>query len=311
MTLKAPFPYFGGKSLIADTVWETFGPGVRNYVEPFAGSLATLLARPSPRVGPETVNDWSCGLVNAWRAIRSDPAGLAELCVDAVSEVDAEARNNYLVQNADTLRRRLGDPDFSDVKLAAWWIKGACEWIGSGYNSGEGPWAWTPEEGWSKRGTGVNRQLPHLGNAGKGVNRQLPHLGDAGKGYRQQRVDWLLDWFSALSDRLAGVRIACGDWKRVLGPSSTVKHGTTAVFLDPPYEGTEYVYGKGGDLTLSQECFDWCVEHGTDPKLRIVLCGRGVEHDGLLLLGWRRHEWKTRKGYGSDSAETLWTNCNP
>ncbi len=43
--LKAPFPWFGGKSRVAHLVWERFGD-VGNYVEPFAGSLATLLGRP-------------------------------------------------------------------------------------------------------------------------------------------------------------------------------------------------------------------------------------------------------------------------
>jgi DNA adenine methylase len=42
-TLKAPFPWFGGKSIIAPEVWERFG-NVQNFVEPFAGSLAVLLA---------------------------------------------------------------------------------------------------------------------------------------------------------------------------------------------------------------------------------------------------------------------------
>ena len=56
--LKAPFPYFGGKSRVALQVWERFGD-VANYVEPFAGSLAVLLGRPTePKT--ETVNDLDC-----------------------------------------------------------------------------------------------------------------------------------------------------------------------------------------------------------------------------------------------------------
>ena len=43
--IKAPFPWFGGKSRVAPLVWERFGD-VRNYVEPFMGSLAVLLGRP-------------------------------------------------------------------------------------------------------------------------------------------------------------------------------------------------------------------------------------------------------------------------
>ena len=56
--LKAPFPWFGGKSRVAHIVWEAFG-NCDNYVEPFAGSLAVLLARPHPPQ-TETVNDLDC-----------------------------------------------------------------------------------------------------------------------------------------------------------------------------------------------------------------------------------------------------------
>jgi site-specific DNA-adenine methylase len=44
--LAAPFPYFGGKSLACETVWAALGDP-ENYVEPFAGSAATLLGRPN------------------------------------------------------------------------------------------------------------------------------------------------------------------------------------------------------------------------------------------------------------------------
>ena len=73
--LRAPFPWFGGKSRVAPAVWERFGP-VPNYAAPFAGSLAVLLARPTPpRV--ETVNDLDCYLSNFWRALKHDPRGIA------------------------------------------------------------------------------------------------------------------------------------------------------------------------------------------------------------------------------------------
>lgn len=55
MTLKSPYPYFGGKSKIAAEVWKRFG-NTPNYVEPFFGSGAVLLARPH-KPGLELVND--------------------------------------------------------------------------------------------------------------------------------------------------------------------------------------------------------------------------------------------------------------
>jgi hypothetical protein len=44
--MKAPFPWYGGKSRVAPEVWAALGD-VQYYVEPFAGSLAVLLARPA------------------------------------------------------------------------------------------------------------------------------------------------------------------------------------------------------------------------------------------------------------------------
>ena len=41
--LRAPFPWFGGKRRAADLVWPRLGD-VSTYNEPFAGSLAVLLA---------------------------------------------------------------------------------------------------------------------------------------------------------------------------------------------------------------------------------------------------------------------------
>ena len=70
--MKAPFPWFGGKSRVASVVWQAIG-NVDNYVEPFAGSLAVLLARRESHVRAdglwptETVNDKDAYLANFWR----------------------------------------------------------------------------------------------------------------------------------------------------------------------------------------------------------------------------------------------------
>lgn len=56
MSLSAPFPYFGGKSRAAPLMWSLLGD-VPNYIEPFAGSAAMLLARPGGAGKVETIND--------------------------------------------------------------------------------------------------------------------------------------------------------------------------------------------------------------------------------------------------------------
>ena len=317
--LKAPFPYFGGKRAIADVVWTALGD-VANYVEPFAGSAAVLLNRPSPIRGSETLNDYSCALINAWRAIVQKPEELTARLVGPVAEVETEAQHWALIQREFDLRRELGDPDYCDVRLAAFWIRGANEWIGSGWGCADGPWSWDRVTGWTKRnrqlphlgdaGTGINRQLPHLGNAGTGINRKLPHLGDAGTGEYESRCDFVFGWLSSLRDRLVGVRLACGSWERVLTSSVCQKHGLTAVFLDPPYDETEYVYGDA-TASLTKEAREWCRTEGSKPEFRTILAGRGTEHDELLTLGWTKQLWTANRGYSharnnGRKEEALW-----
>jgi len=84
--LKAPFPWFGGKSRVAHLIWKHFG-NVPNYVEPFAGSLAVLLGRPTP-AKTETINDADCYLSNFWRALAHDPEGVAHYADWPVNECD-------------------------------------------------------------------------------------------------------------------------------------------------------------------------------------------------------------------------------
>ena len=73
--LRAPFPYFGGKSRVADVVWQAFGTRVPQY---FFGSGAVLLGRPDGAGKVETVNDADGLLVNFWRSVQIDPGETAK-----------------------------------------------------------------------------------------------------------------------------------------------------------------------------------------------------------------------------------------
>lgn len=72
----APFPYFGGKTRLAERIVPLL-PAHGHYVEPYAGSLAVLLAK--PRAKMETVNDLDGHLMTFWRVLRDQPEDLARL----------------------------------------------------------------------------------------------------------------------------------------------------------------------------------------------------------------------------------------
>jgi len=431
--LKAPFPWFGGKSRVARQVWDRFGD-VDNYVEPFAGSLAVLLGRPTaPQT--ETVNDVDAFLANFWRAIAADPEATASWCDWPVNEADLHARHLWLV-NRDEFREKMKtDPDFYDAKIAGWWVWGISQWIGSGWCS-RPEWTGRTNAGAHARGIfrgghnvpnlgsdgfqrpdmdsrGVHRtwrparQMPHLGgghggqgrgittatvsgpqhkrpmihggHTGKGVHaenpgespqfgskpRQAPPLAEDGsarvwhkrpdlhspaKGVQAHNnpADWnvrpnghpmgvhgkrphlsgrgtgigihgdeatagLYRYFEALAARLRRVRVCCGDWTRVLGPSVTVKHGVCGIFLDPPYDlrvvsgpqsgrdaPTDALYAEH-DNDLSREVREWALRNGNNPDLRIALCGYEGEHD--FPADWECLHWKSHGGYGNQGGE--------
>jgi DNA adenine methylase len=300
--LKAPFPWFGGKSRVAPLVWERFG-NVPNYIEPFFGSGAVLLGRPH-EPGIETVNDKDCYLANFWRAISHDPESVANYADWPVNEADLHARHLWLVKQADFRERMMTDPDHYDAKIAGWWVWGISTWIGGG-------WCQVRQQDQevvkrqmphlSTDGMGVFRKRPHLSTNGMGVFRQRPHLGDHGEGVLSLsgRAS-LTDWFHALAERLRRVRVCCGDWSRILGPSPTTHNGLTGVFLDPPYavsagrDADIYAVEDGG---VSGEVAKWAIEHGDDPLLRIALCGYEGEHE--MPDTWECVHWKTPGGYGA------------
>ena len=299
MTLVAPFPHAGGKRGVAAEVWRRFGQ-VRCYVEPFAGSLAVLLARPRPFSGVETVNDADGLLCNAWRGIQFDPEGAAKHADWPVSECDLHARHLWLVERRESITARLmGDPDWFDVKAAGWWLWGVCAYIGSGWCSGEGPWIRGED------GALTNRKLPHL-DAGQGIKRQLPHLGDASQ-WRSKAVSThyagIAGVIADLAARLRGVRIACGDWSRVTGDSVTWRHGVCGVLLDAPYEDGAFDYAVGGTGSgIQADVRAWALEAGKRPDMRIAVCGYD-EHEGLAAAGWTPHRWKARGGYGNQGGK--------
>lgn len=120
--LYAPFPYWGGKRRAAAEVWKRFGP-VTTYIEPFAGSLAVLLACPYGERPREVVNDMDGFVSNFWRSLRADPELVAYYADWPTSHLDLTARKQFCVNKLARLTDELrSDMDYYDAEVAGYWV---------------------------------------------------------------------------------------------------------------------------------------------------------------------------------------------
>ena len=308
--LNAPFPFFGGKRTVAKEVWSRLG-SPKQYIEPFCGSAAILLA--SPRIASlEVVNDMNGFIANFWRAVRYQPAAVAGFADGPVSHIDMGAAHRWLMAQRERIGAELQDIEWpGDAKAAGRWLHGQCCWIGSGWcdwsrqQRGEGRAG--GGEDTSSPGQGITGlgQIPHAGNAGMGVQAagKIPHASDAGRGIDRLltssgRTAWV--WLHKLADRLERVRVVHGDWTRCLNNHYGGKD--TAIFLDPPYRAYERLYGTEPPVADAVEA--WARDHA---DLRIALCGHRGDYD---LPSWDAVDWSrgvpTYSGSKTTDAECIW-----
>lgn len=266
--LRPPFKYFGGKRRVAAEVWARFGDNLKAYVEPFAGSLAVLLAAPKP-AAYEVVSDADGLLVNVWRAIKWAPDDVAAMCEWPPTTVDLSARSRWLARERESLTSRLlEDPEWYDTKAAAWWLWGQSCWIGDGFAESEQ--------------SGLNR-----------ATRYSRGTIDGGKDPRA--------YIQLLSARLSRVQILAGDWSKAVTPASMFMIPSEAgsgppraIFLDPPYlaERRDCYVHEGLDTSAVRE---WAIKHGDNQRMRIALCGYDGEHD--MPDSWECFKWNAHGGY--------------
>ena len=269
----APYPYFGGKRSIAPEVWERLGSPIQ-YIEPFCGSAAVLLAAPEP-ASLEVIGDMNFFIANFWRCIKFQPEATYEWQDYPVSHVDLDARHRWLTDPNRTanLLERLRDPEWKgDAQIAGWWVWGQCCWIGSG---------WCEKEFQSDRDNSMLGKVPHVSDAGRGV----------------------LDWFRFLASRLEKVRVIHGDWTRCL--NHHYAGDNTAIFFDPPYIAFEKLYHKDGQRPVAAEVALWCAEH--ESEARIALCGLKGDYDlpGWTIMPWTRAR-PTYNSFKTTEDEAIW-----
>lgn len=100
--LRPPMPYSGGKQAIAERIVDLFPPH-DHYVEPFAGALSVLLAKPEVRV--ETVNDINGDLVAFWQVLRDRPEDLERVCALTPHSRAEHLAARHLEDDLDDLER--------------------------------------------------------------------------------------------------------------------------------------------------------------------------------------------------------------
>ena len=260
--MKAPFPYFGGKIRWAPEIWKRFGsPDV--YVEPFAGSIAVLLANPVP-AGREIVSDTEGMICNFWRAVTSDPDKVSDYSLWPTVHQDLTARHKWLREwKRNNSWRFSEDPDYYDAKVAGWYAWGMSQWIGRGFMVAE----------WD--------QIPYSGGSlGGGQGVQL-----------QTKFSLSIDArFADLARRMERVIVLNRDWSSCVTPSmlmdNKVNRGmeplNRCVFLDPPYcaDDRQVVYGsdfRGTSEDDAVSSWEWALQHGD--RYRIAYCCREGDFD--------------------------------
>jgi DNA adenine methylase len=122
--VKPPFSYYGGKTTLAPRIAELL-PAHDHYVEPFAGSLAVLLAKEPSRC--ETVNDLDGDLVNFWRVLRDQPEELERACMlTPHSRQDYETSKTLEGDDLERARRvfvRLTQGRSHSMRPTGWWFR--------------------------------------------------------------------------------------------------------------------------------------------------------------------------------------------
>lgn len=279
----------------------------------------------------ETVADIDALVTNFWRSVQLKPQETAEAASYPVSELDKHARGCFLLQwrQSEATARLAGDPTFCDPVVAGWWAWCVSCSIGA-WGTG-GPWWPDENGilRKRKRAPGVVGDRPGISHNGQGVNRpQSREPGVVGSpldpqddvetaiandyaetgGYHPMTMPEVRRWFAFLSARLRHVRIINGDWSGAIngsydrlltsGASLTLSvrqgKGPCGVFLDPPYgidDRRTSLYGENDSLQVAACVREWCLEHGDDPRYRIVYAGFDQEGEALVAAGWREVEW--------------------
>lgn len=307
--VESPYPYFGGKSWIADEIWRRFGD-VESYIEPFFGSGAVYLAHPFPRpLRHAVINDKDSFIANFWRAIKASPEAVAFYADAPKTEIDYHSRIGWILNRGKRLTYLLEDPDYYDAKVAGFWLyvmnASICPKINKGPCFSNGVEIKRAKNSDIEREQTFSRTLPSM-HGNKIFRFSTRHYWTPLAGSTAEETAEIIknvniyQWMQDLALKFRHATILCDDWMKCVKETVLAKMAPpVAIFLDPPYSGDlrdKDIYRKE-DLDVSADVRAWCIENGNNPDLRIALCGYEGEHE--MPPDWEVVEWTAPAGFAS------------
>ena len=245
-TCKAPFPYFGGKSKVADLIWDSVGK-CNVWFEPFCGSAAVTLAAPPGSFHHAVVNDLDPLIANVWRALKYKPDEVAAAADMPMDHITTHSIRHALVGERERIvAKLLADPEWCDPV----WAGRVCYQL-STYIGSKGM---TPLDKPVSASNGVSHAVPCFATPRVLTGMQpLPTHNRPFDGNRYR------DWFGELANRMSRCAILCCDWKRL---AHQMDKPDTAIFFDPPYpeKKRSKVYTMDS-WDVAGEVRDWCGNH--------------------------------------------------
>ena len=276
--VATPLTYPGNKRWAADAIWSRLGDDLDVYCEPFAGSLAAMLAAPRA-ARREVICDADHLITNCWRSIQRDPGAVAAAAAWPNHDAELWSRIAAIRQWVKGDAARVAeDPAAHDAQIAGWWLRAQQLTIG-------GASAWGPR-------------------------RKRQRMPDSPNPIRPPHIDHL----RAVADRLACAIVLAGDWRgavtRTVLCSTASKRGRyrVGVLLDPPYAATPTY--RIHSPAVAERAWRWAVRHGHE--YRIAYCCSGDPEElpafiGDLSDGWSVEAFRRRRVRSSTSEFLLFS----
>lgn len=324
--IKRPIPYYGSKEKIAQTIVDIIKKDnwSNQYIEPFVGSNSILLQDDFDGI-KVIINDFDGKITNIWRSLKYKPEETAGYIQGVCNTINLTALDLAVQRSYDALLDRLhADIDYCDPKLAAHFMHLCCSWIGDGAGNTKGPWTTIKDEDGidilvrKEKGDIKCSQAQYTDDRGIRC-KQAQYTGDIGINAKHSGIS---AWFNAISKRLSDTYILSHDFERILN-LYCIKSKRTTIFFDPPYDnkgnagsGVDYISDDAN--IISKRTREWCIRnHDVLTKTRIIIAGRGIEHDELLNYGYIKIEGINLKSLNKNvkiddniNREYLWVKYN-